>query len=334
MARSDSEPTQPSDSSGAAESTPFPPVDASKNLPSSVETTFADEVRKRRVLRLFNWNIWFGGREIDDGPAKQAAVLEAEEADIVFLQECVGHAAQRLGRTIGMTVAQQDFDCAVLSPSPIRLLKTDTASYATAAVVQTRLGEVLTWSVHLAPWDYGVYRTDELADNSADVFAQEGERRRTAEAEKILSETHRLLEEVGQMPVVVAGDFNVPIGTDWDGGNRPDVTWPATQRFLDAGYTDAFRSAHPDPAAAPGLTWSQIEPLEKEPRDRIDFIFVKGLEVDVADHLGGAADDSDTPNDSGFTEYGGTAEHTPGQRANAFPSDHLAVRAAVRMPSA
>lgn len=334
MNSSENTPSASSEDHFPARSEPSLAVDASKNLSSAVEATFADEVRKRRVLRLFNWNIWFGGREIDDGPAKQAAVLDAEEADIVFLQECVGHAAQRIGRTVGMTVAQQDFDCAVLSSSPIRVLETDTAAYATAALVQTRLGEVLAWSVHLAPWDYGVYRSDELPENSAEVFAQQGEQRRTAEAEKILAETGRLLEEVGQMPVIVAGDFNVPIGTDWDGSHRPNVAWPATQRFLDAGYTDAFRSVHPDPASAPGLTWSQIEHLEKEPRDRIDYIFVKGLQVDAADHLGGAADEADTPQDSGFTEYGGAADHIPAQRANAFPSDHLAVRATVAVTSA
>lgn len=295
-----------------------------------VEEAFAETLHKLRTLKLFSWNIWLGGREIDDSAAKQAAVLDAEGADIVFLQECFGDAGVQLGRRTGMTVAQQDYDCAVLSASPIRRLATDTASYATAAVVQTRGGDVLAWSVHLAPWDYGPYRSEELPGNAAEVFDQPGERKRTAEAQQILSETQRLKAELGDIPVIVAGDFNVPTGLDWTGAHRPQLQWPATQAFLDAGFTDAFRASHPDPATAPGLSWSQIETLETEPRDRIDFIYVLGMEVVTADHLGGAADDSDAPADLGFTEYGGTARHIPDHRGNAFPSDHLAVRATLR----
>jgi endonuclease/exonuclease/phosphatase family metal-dependent hydrolase len=297
-----------------------------------VEEALTEKLRELRTLKLFSWNIWFGGREISDAAAKQTAVLKAESADIVFLQECFGDAGLRLGRRTGMTVAQQDYDCAVLSASPIRLLPTDTASYATAALVQTRNGDVLAWSVHLAASDYGPYRSDELPQNTSEVFAQQGERKRTAEAEQILAETRRLQAQLGDIPVIVAGDFNVPSGLDWTGEHRPLLQWPATQKFLDAGYTDAFRAAHPDPVQAPGLSWSQIETLENEPRDRIDFIFVLGMDVASADHLGGAADDEDAPGDSGFTEYGGTARHIPDQRENAFPSDHLAVRATLRNP--
>jgi hypothetical protein len=305
-------------------------VDASKNLSSADKRAFDPIIRELRTINLFSWNLWFGGREIDDAVARQKNVLQAEDIDILFLQECFGTAALRIGRATGMSVAQQDYDCAVLSPSPLRLVATDTTSYATAAIVQTRQGDVLAWSVHLVPWDYGPYRADELPGSSAEVFAQPGERSRTAEAQKILAETQRILAESGDMPVIIAGDFNVPSPQDWNGTQRPDVTWPATQQLLEAGYTDAFRAVHPDAAKAPGLTWSQIEPLEKEPRDRIDFVFLKGFTAESADHLGGAADDADTAADAGFVEYGGRCEHIPDQRGNAFPSDHLAVRATAR----
>lgn len=294
---------------------------------ASTGEAFEEKLRQLRSINIFSWNLWFGGREIDDAAAKQAEVLAGEDADIVLLQECFGTAGMRLGRAAGMTVAQQDFNCAVLSPSPIRLLQTATAPYATAALVQTRLGDVLAWSVHLASPDYGPYRKAELPEASAEVFAQAGERERTQQAEKVLAETERLEAELGDIPVVIAGDFNVPSSLDWDGQNRPEVQWPAPQLFMDAGYTDAFRAVHPDPSRAPGLTWSQIEPRETEPRDRIDFIYVKGLEILAADHLGSAADATDTADDAGFSEYGGVTRHIPDQRSNTFPSDHLAVRA-------
>ena len=57
-----------------------------------------------------------------------------------------------------------------------------------------------------------------------------------------------------------------------------DVPWPATLLPLQAGLVDSFRGLHPDPAAAPGTTWSTIH-KEGEPQDRIDYIFHKGTTI-------------------------------------------------------
>ncbi|GAB3194245.1 endonuclease/exonuclease/phosphatase family protein [Nesterenkonia suensis] len=283
----------------------------------------------RPTLRLFCWNLWFGGEKVADGRHKQIDVLRGQEVDLLFLQECWGDAGGRLGRTLGMTVAQQSWDNAVLSAGGARLLRTDTAPYATAAIVQTRLGELLAWSVHLAPQDYGPYRSDELPEGRGAVFSQDGEVLRDQQAQQVLAETDRILTEHGDMPVVIAGDFNVPSPVDWEAADRPSADWPATRRLIDAGYTDAFRAVHPDPARAPGRSWSQIHTLSDEPRDRIDFIYVRGLEVLAADHVGGAADDADAGDDQGFVPYPGTCRHIPDHEDNEFPSDHLAVRAVV-----
>ncbi|WP_083277667.1 endonuclease/exonuclease/phosphatase family protein [Nesterenkonia sp. PF2B19] len=295
---------------------------ASAPAPLAVETA-------RPTLRLISWNLWFGGEKVHDGRHKQVDVLRSQEVDLLFLQECWGDAGGRLGRTLGMTVAQQSWDNAVLTTGAAQLVATDTAPYATAAIVRTRLGEVLAWSVHLAPRDYGPYRSAELPEGQDAVFAQDGEVARDQQAQRILAETDRLLAEHGEMPVIIAGDFNVPSPVDWDGDERPDVDWPATRRLIESGYTDAFRAVHPDPRLAPGRSWAQIHTLADEPRDRIDFIYVRGLSVLAADHLGGAADGEDAPDDQGFVEYGGVCRHIPGHEDNEFPSDHLAVRAVV-----
>ncbi|MDR8020159.1 endonuclease/exonuclease/phosphatase family protein [Nesterenkonia aerolata] len=280
-----------------------------------------------RTLRLLSWNLWYGGEKMHEGADRQAELLAAERPDVVCLQECWGDAAARLGRRLGLSVAQQDFDNAILSRWPVQLLSTDTAPYATAAVVWTPEAPVLVWSVHLEHTDYGPYRADELPRGAEAVFAQEGERLRDEQAEKILEVTAERLAELPEgTAVVVAGDFNVPSPQDWNGGMRPAAQWPATARMLEAGFVDAFRSVHPDPVLSPGLTWSQIHTLSDEPRDRIDFVFVNGFEVRAAEHLGGAADDHDALQDAGFREYGGTARHIPEHEENSFASDHLAVQ--------
>lgn len=278
-------------------------------------------------MRLLSWNLWFGGQKMRHGVERQTELLAAERPDIVCLQECWGDAAAKIGRRLGLTVAQQDFDNAILSRWPVQLLVTDTAPYATAAVVWAPCGPMLVWSVHLEHTDYGPYRAADLETDPESVFSQAGERLRDEQAVKILAVTAERLAELPEgTPVIIAGDFNVPSPQDWDGTLRPAAQWPATGRLLEAGFVDAFRRVHPDPVRAPGLTWSQIHTLDDEPRDRIDFVFVDGLDVHAADHLGGAADDHDAASDPGFCEYGGTVRHIPDHAENTFASDHLAVR--------
>ncbi|MBP2435416.1 endonuclease/exonuclease/phosphatase family protein [Microbacterium amylolyticum] len=281
-------------------------------------------------IRVLTWNIWCGGREVAHSAAKQIDVLRDQCADIVLLQEAWEGSAAPLAAALDMGVAQQGYDNAVLSPHPARLIATGTDPYASAAIVSTFLGEVLAWSVHLAPWDYGPYRHGASAGEKNTAFGAErevpGEEERAEQIRSVLTETERILAGHGEMPVIIAGDFNVPSPQDWNGHHRPDVAWPATQILLDAGYADAFRDIHPDPGAAPGLTWAQIHTLEDEPRDRIDFIFTRGLTAVAADHYGSVIDDE---NRTGFTEHGGSNAYIPHHADNAFPSDHLAVRAAL-----
>ncbi|WP_258934607.1 hypothetical protein [Nesterenkonia pannonica] len=91
---------------------------------------------------------------------------------------------------------------------------------------------MLAWSVHLASSDYSPYRRDDLPHAAESVFAQPGEAQRTQQAQQILAETDRLLHELGDMPVIIAGDFNVPSPLDWDGSHRPAAQWPATDALL------------------------------------------------------------------------------------------------------
>jgi len=283
-------------------------------------------------LALLSWNIWKGGAEIEDALQKQVSVITQAHVDIVFIQESHGAGAARLARALGMNVAQQGYDCAILTAFPVRRVLTDTAPYATAALVETSLGDVLAWSVHLAPWDYGPYSLAEPERQPEAVFTQKGEQLRTEQAQKILAETTRIQESLPQsVPVIVAGDFNVPSGEDWTGEFRPYAQWPAPQVFIDKGFQDAFRICHPHVQKAPGLTWSFIEPLAREPRDRIDFIYVKGLAISAAHHLGGVVKGLPLQDEPGFETFGSRNHEIPDHRENDFPSDHFAVLASLQL---
>ena len=297
--------------------------------PMPAETTFT----------LQTWNVWYGGREVDFGQEKQYAIAAQFPADVLALQECWGSAAENLAPKLLADHAQRGWDTAVLSTGQLTPVDTSTLPYAQAALVRPLPDSprILVWSVHLAPYPYAVYRA--LQGEGQEVADAE-EAPRLQQIEEILSETARISAEVDEddLPVVICGDFNTPSTGDWAARtDRPDIAWRSPDALLAAGFTDTFRAIHPDPVAAPADTWSPIEPLthagheEKpepgradgaEPRDRIDFIFSRGLDI-VDSVMRGCSAEGLT--EDGFVDVGGRCELIPNQRQNRFPSDHQLV---------
>lgn len=294
-----------------------------------------------RSFTLQTWNVWYGGREVDYGQEKQYAICAQFPAEVLALQECWGTAAENLAPKLGASLAQRGWDTAVLSTGPLRPVETSTLPYAQAALVTPCEGgpTVLVWSVHLAPYPYAVYRA--LAGDGQEVADAE-EAPRLEQIEEVLAETSRICAEEGEpdMPVVVCGDFNTPATGDWAARpDRPPLRWRSPDALLEAGFVDAFRAVHPDPAAVPADSWSPIEPLGRaghaekpepgrtdgaEPRDRIDFVFARGLDVVDAVMRGCTAEGLV---EDGFEDVGGHCAHIPHQRQNRFPSDHQLVEA-------
>lgn len=110
--------------------------------------------------------------------------------------------------------------------------------------------------------------------------------------------------EAKGLPVILAGDFNENSHLDWTeaakdkfGHYGVSIEWPCTKLLADAGYVDAWRAVHPDPVACPGFTWPAPATGKKstswapksDERDRIDFVFAKGLRARAAWVVGPAA---------------------------------------------
>ena len=98
--------------------------------------------------------------------------------------------------------------------------------------------------------------------------------------------------------VIVGGDFNEPSHLDWieENKNLYDhnglvIPWTVTTLLEKDGFIDTYRHIYPNPLTHPGFTYPADNPL-KEPgkltwapkadeRDRIDFIFYQGKDIEA-----------------------------------------------------
>ncbi|MFJ3823960.1 HAD-IA family hydrolase [Streptomyces nodosus] len=260
-------------------------------------------------LRVMSWNLWLGGSKVDDHRAKQLKTVLETGVDVVALQETGGTAAEELAEALGWHHHRAGENLGVISRYPITARFGDPeVGFYGAAGVRLRIGpgrEIDVWTAHLHYTPYGPYEAAFDGLGAADLIAHEGVR---------LAQMRDTLRRIGEsaeedVPLVLAGDFNCPSHLD-----RTEVDWPVTRAAEEAGLRDSFREAHPDPAAAPGHTWSPIHPVHEdgsgrpEPQDRIDYVLHRGLVVlDSRTHVSG------------------TPRPWPDVFGNDWPSDHAAV---------
>lgn len=257
-------------------------------------------------LNVLTFNVWHGGTQVADGAQQIADIIEQTDADVTFLPE-VGDAPSQVAALLGYDHLTAT-DTGIVSRYPI--VSTDTVGrWWSKAVIDVNGTEVVVYGGHLeyrwyttylprgyggeihGDWPAGWDTWDKLDAPVTDVEqilaanAQSG--RPDAAAELVVDID---AERTAGRIAVVGGDFNEPPSQDWTAAtadlfdhNGAVVPWQTTQTLLDGGLVDAFRTAHPDPAANPGFTWPSDNPLfptssltwapEADERDRIDYIF-------------------------------------------------------------
>ena len=147
-------------------------------------------------------------------------------------------------------------------------------------------------------------------------------------------------------PIVLMGDFNEPSYADWTTGqasmfdhNGVVYQWNTTRSLNDHNYIDAFRQIYPDEVLNPGITWPSFATgagstswtPKSDDRDRIDFIFYKGIGVKainaaIVGPKGSYAKGAFTTTYTDHDHF--LAETLP------WPSDHKGVFATITIPSA
>jgi exonuclease III len=267
-----------------------------------------------QTLRIMTFNIFLGGDQVSF--AKVIEAIKASKADIVALQEAEGH-TREIADALGWPYAVANRNVVSRFPlfAPPTAISPDgnDLNYLFAEITPGKFVAVA--DVHLPSDPYGPYAFRD-GKSAAEVMKIEEETRVPAITAYV--EPLKKLATSG-VPVVVLGDFNSPSHLDWTEamvGKRSQITaamaWPASKVLADAGFTDAYRVVHPDPAAKPGITWSYGYPFphlaENEALDRIDLIQVAGPAKATAAEIAGdpKMPDTDIP-------------------VSPWPSDHRAV---------
>jgi endonuclease/exonuclease/phosphatase family metal-dependent hydrolase len=300
----------------------------------------APAAAEETALRVMSFNVWGAGMNEGKPIDATVAAIRAAGADIVGLQETrlesdpcepescppVGDSiAPALAAALGWHVHDQTAENpalwanAVISRFPI------TGASANDLGVSIDVGGRTVWifNIHLDDEPYQPYQAVGIEYGPAPFTTDPRELAGWAERTRgpALDLLFADMEEAGGAAAVfVTGDFNEPSALDWTaeavaaGAQPVAVEWPATRRLSEAGFTDAYRAAHPDPVAKPAFTWTPMWSTEVDPEDkhdRIDFVFVRGARVVDAAIVGEPGPRSDIVSDP-------------------WPADHRAVVAEVR----
>ena len=246
-------------------------------------------------LRVLVWNAWRGGNEVESGPEKILRVIRDVDPDIVLMQESYEIDGDR--PTLGRWLAEQLGWNAHQAESPHLCVLTPLEIEATflhhpwhglgVRVTDELQRSFVAWSIWL---DYRSFITYQLRDapeltDEELLAAEDVGSERVPQVEALLDH----LEESGQMrldvPLLVGGDWNTPSHLDWTTDtariyrNRRALPLPVSRIMARHGFTDAFRSVHPNPVQRPGLTWSPMFRSGPEGSvqgfDRIDRLYLR-----------------------------------------------------------
>ena len=265
-------------------------------------------------VRVMSFNVWLGGDVVDFGGVAKA--IEGAQADIVGLQEAEGN-TRRIAEALGWPYYSERLH--VVSRYPLIDLPAAKGEFVLA---QVRPGEVFALAnVHLTSNPYGPYLV-----RAGRTLAQVLKVERSARVPEIRAQIRALAPALRRgIPTLMTGDFNTPSHLDWTPAVdavredvRYPVSWPVTRALASAGFQDAYRAVHPDPVAAPGITWTFGYPFPRLRRnevvDRIDLIQASaGVQV----------------LDAGLAGPAGTPDVTV--PVDPYPSDHRGVVSTVRL---
>jgi exonuclease III len=242
------------------------------------------------TLKVMEFNIEYGGTQVSF--ARVVEAVKKAQPDVIGLEEAETNTG-KLAKAAGYPYWSDSTQ--VVSRYPILTPPDAKGNYVFIELAPGR-GVALA-NVHLPSDDPGPQAIRRGAPVGKIVATEEKVRLPYIQSEL------ELLPPLAQLgiPVFLVGDFNAPSWRDYTAevvGTRDYVNyaveWPVSKAVEAAGFTDSWRSVHPDPLKSLGLTWWAARPKvdgwnpgPNSPQDRIDFIYAAGPAKATAAQLAG-----------------------------------------------
>ncbi|GGZ25002.1 hypothetical protein GCM10007049_16830 [Echinicola pacifica] len=272
------------------------PGAASEKVLSAEYQTYFPSIHQKEVwtgsLRLLSWNIWHGGHRFGKqvGLERVIETIQVHQPDIVTLIETYG-SVEEIADALGYHFYLISSNLSILSKYPVKkTIKAFRPFNFGGAIISLPNGKDIaimdTWLHYLPDYQKSIVQEKMAVD---DLIKEEGETRHQ-EVKDILSQIQPFLANSQEVPIIMSGDFNVESHLDWTEATKDIhhgyvVPWPVTMEMENAGFTDSFREAYPNPLESPGFTyWPQYRGDGSDYiRPRIDYIFYKGASLGMVD---------------------------------------------------
>ncbi len=239
------------------------------------------------TLKVMSWNIWHGGKHLGDlthGQESVIDIIKRSNADIILMQEAYG-TQEMIKDSLGFymhTFGSND-NLALFSRYPITKLSSNVSAFNSIGVTlelpnKKKIAVFDVWLKYAYRPEYTTWYYNHGYDTQ--VWIDEDKILNLKDINEIFASD---VSQVSQdLPIILGGDFNSCSHLDWTekakvihNGYGP-VAFPTSQRMLDEGFIDSYRTVHPDELIFPGGTWAasfgQVD-------SRIDFIYSKGEDI-------------------------------------------------------
>ncbi|WP_242203557.1 endonuclease/exonuclease/phosphatase family protein [Aestuariivivens insulae] len=245
------------------------------------------------IVRVLSWNIWHAGREsgYNEGVQRVIDVIKESKADIITMVESYG-AQQEIANALGYnlyTLGAGD-NLAILSRYPIVETYPSKFNSFYGIGVKVQLDnnrEVIVYDVWLRYWGADYTLLQYSSAYTGQQWINGDNTTNKADITSIFTQDIDFYATDPNIPVIIGGDFNSGSHLDFTAAaaaaglhNGWEVDLPTSHYMIDTkGYTDSYRTAHPDEVAHPGGTWSAFYNYCKD--FRIDFLYHKGPNVAI-----------------------------------------------------
>ena len=279
------------------------------------------------TVRVMTYNVCRGGTHWGQPLSQSAKMIELAQADIVGIQEMGKNTIPELAKLLGWNHTETFLTRYEI----VEEFKGGGRRPFHGIVVKLPSGqEAYVFNLHLPSGPYQPYQLLGLTAGYRMYPKIDTEEQAIAGAKKTRARfIARLLRKIRSLPdkeapVFVVGDFNEPSHLDWTdaaakSGRHPiKVEFPTSLMMAQAGFTDTYRTVHPDEMAKPGFTWTPLKKADDPTihHDRIDFVYFKGKGVKVTD-----------------AKVIGENEENADIVVAPYPSDHRAVVATLTLPN-